>query len=71
MSNKYLIIKKAFDINLRLIGFHWDQSWLDKITEKILILRLIYGRTYKRNNMKKEDFNELIDFLKNKYKRQQ
>ena len=58
--------QKGFDIDFRLIGFI-EPSWLDELTEKNFDFRIVYLRLQKEQ-YEKEDFNELIDFLKNKYK---
>jgi hypothetical protein len=58
--------KKGFDIDFRLIGFI-EPSWLDELTDKNFDFRLVYLRLQKEQ-YEPEDFGELIDFLKNKYK---
>jgi len=58
--------RTGFDIDFRLIGFI-EPSWLDELTEKNFDFRMVYLRLQKEQ-YETEDFTELIDFLKNKYK---
>jgi hypothetical protein len=61
-----LFYQKGFDIDFRLIGFI-EPSWLDELIDKNFYFRLVYLQLQKEL-YEPEDFTELIDFLKNKYK---
>jgi len=65
-DNAYFFYRKGFDIDFRLIGFI-EPSWLDELTEKNFEFRIVYLRLQKEQ-YEPENFFELIDFLKNKYK---
>jgi len=58
--------QKGFDIDFRLIGFI-EPSWLDELTEKNFEFRMVYLRLQKEQ-YETEDFIELVDFLKSKYR---
>ncbi len=58
--------RKGFEIDFRLIGFI-EPSWLDELIENNFEFRLVYLRLQKEQ-YEPEDFSELIDFLKDKYK---
>lgn len=61
--------KKGFDIDFRLIGFI-EPSWLDELTEKNFEFRLVQLRLQKEQ-YEPDDFAEVIDFLKQKYRHDQ
>lgn len=65
-DNANFYYRKGFDIDFRLIGFI-EPSWRDELIEKNFDFRLVYLRLQKEQ-YEPEDFAEMIDFLKNKYK---
>lgn len=58
--------RKGFDIDFRLIGFI-EPSWLEELTDKNFEFRMVYLKLQKEH-YDTEDFSELINILKTKYK---